>query len=302
MGTSDRCRRAVFLLLAACVALKGCGSGGITPIQTAFNKGAYQYSVGNYEEAASEYREAIADDENDLKSWFNLGLTYEALAEQAEEAADYRARAREAYEAVLSRQPGHPRAEINLAAMDYEAGNHDDAKDRLRRVLVADEANVLARTALAAHLMREGNLAEAATELDKARSADGTSVEVNGLLGDLAVMRGDSDKAREAYQRVLKRSSEDLHALLSLGELEAKADRLPEARRWLQQALYISPRHWKAHLLLADVAERQGDLKTAVRHLWEARDLHAMDAPATRSVDYDGRLRRLYQRLIDGNP
>ena len=74
------------LAVLAVAILAGCG--GYTPIEKSFNKAAYMYSDGNYQAAIDEYQNAIAEDENDLRAYFNLGMAYEALAEEKGKAGE----------------------------------------------------------------------------------------------------------------------------------------------------------------------------------------------------------------------
>lgn len=286
------------LVLLVVMGLVACGGGGITPIETAFNKGAYHYSKGNYAIAVAEYKEAVAEDPDDMKARFNLGLAYESLAVAVarsgdpEKAAALLANARAEYDAVLARYPDHPRASINVAAIEWEAGNHDGARARLRALIEKDGNNLFARAALSAHLLREGKHEAARTELLAAREIESESNEINGLLGDVEARLGNVDVARESYLAVIKRDDTDLHATLALGELEWSAERPNEARAWMERALLIHPRQVRAHVVLAAIAEKDDDVEKAVRHLWDAREIDPDGAGR-----YGARLKALYERL-----
>ena len=95
------------LVLAPVLAACGLGGGGITPVRTAFNKGVYHYSRGEYEQAVSWYRTAVEEEADDHRARFNLGLTLEVLADdhllagRASPAQELRKDARQTYQALL---------------------------------------------------------------------------------------------------------------------------------------------------------------------------------------------------------
>lgn len=317
-------RGSLVLLL---VGLTACG-GGITPIQTAYNKGAYQYSAGNYDAAITEYEDALREDPEDVRARFNLGLALESRADRYEAEAraearrlrargddsaaagvesaardkvkDLVARAEEEYRTIIEEDPTHPRATVNLAAIEYERGDEEAAKDRLRALIAVRGDDAVPRVALAAHLINEEALDAARELLVEAREDEPASAGVNGLLGDVARKLGRNEEAREAYATVLKRDADDLHALVAMGALAVQEERWDNARGYLERALYVHPRHYRSHVLLAEVYERQGDDEDAARHLWDARDLEPLAEPGDPVVDFEARLRGLYGRLLEG--
>lgn len=289
--TSSSRGAAVLLALALVPGLTGCG--GVTPIKTSFNKAVYLYSAGHYEEAAAEYRLAMKEDEEDLAARYNYGLTLEQLDRPAE--------ARAQYEQILAIEPNHPRASVTLAAMEWESGDAAAAEKRLHVLIEHDSSNLFVHATLAANLVRVGRLDEAAAVIKRGLEEDSTSVDLNALLGDVNLLRGDYVAADEAYERALKRHDEDLHALVGRGEVAFETQRWPDARSWMQRALYVHPRIWRAHVTMAKVAEIENRLEDAAWHWWQARDVaHTKGGPFHKeTIDYDKQLQRVYGRLLE---
>lgn len=306
MRRSSGLRRGAPFLGAIFLTLVGCG--GYTPIQTSYNKAAYLYSDGQHQAAVDEYRNAIADDEADLKAHFNLGAALEALAAQKlrekkpEDAEALKILARARYQHVIDQQPLHPRATVNLAAMDWEAGNHAAANAALQAVLTDDEDNLFVCAALAANYLRQGgaeNLKAAERVLRVGLKEDDTNADLNALLGDVLAVSERWADSDAAYAKALTRDSDDVHALIGRGEIAFRGEKWADARSWMQQALYVRPRIWRAHRVLAEVAEKEDRLEDATRHWWEARKL-AADAGGLfteEPVSYSQRLLDLYERL-----
>ena len=283
----------VLLMFAACF-----GGGGITPIRTAFNRGVYLYSVGAFDQAISEYRQALADDPDDHRARFNLGVTLEArgreraAAGDANGAAADRDAAEAEYRALVEADRGALRASINLAALEFERGAEDAAIERLQSTIEQHPRETLPRTALAAHLRARGDDAGARAQLDAALTRDPDHAPANLLLGDLHRSAGRADAARASFERVLRKHPDDLAALLSLGELALERGDAADAAAWLQRLLLVDPDHHRGHLAAAAAMEQLDDLEAATVHLWRARALRP-----TTSAALQQRLLGLYERL-----
>ncbi len=290
-------------LFLLCLTLCSCalGGGAYTPIQTSFNRGVYHQSGGRYEQAIHEYRAALSEDPADHRARFNLALSLESWGEFCPETrrSALRESAAAEYELILDKRPDDLRASINLAAIEAEKGNLQDAKTRLRECISLHPRAILPRTALAAHLYREGELIQAEELLLEATALDGVSVDPWILLGDCLRDQGKYDPAHAAYEQALLTDSTDIGAFLSLAQLELARDQPLEAASWLRWLLLIDADHGTAHFLLANTLEDLGDLEGAIFHLWQARDLDPGNETRG-AIDYQERLSSLYRRLLTG--
>lgn len=311
------------LITTILVGLVSCGLGrgpGITPVRTSFNRGVYHYSRGDLDAAQSEFRAALDEDASDHRARFNLALVYDEKARHAhdaqlnEDGSTWTKRAREQYLQLLDGRPQHLRAQVNLAAIEYENGDKGAARERLRQALGSHDDSALARVALASLLFRDSrtsgtaDLGESLLLLDAALSLDTAHTEANWLLGEChrylaeherregqaAAVEKHITAARQAYVRLLDGSPDDLAGLMAIATLELEAKRYVDSIVWLERVVHIDPDHRQAHVLLANALEHTGDLEGATSHLWAARRL-------TREPDRAGafrdRLISLYQRL-----
>ena len=294
------------LFMALLVLLTACG-GGITPIQTAFNRGVYHYSAGEYEAAIAEYRDALMENDADTRSRFNLAVTLESRATELERtgekgvggrtAQQYRDEARALYERILANDPNHQRAAQNLAAWEWEAGMAAESDARLKALLAQNPDLVGPRLALAARSYDAGRRAEALARVEEALDADGTHPDALALKGALLMESGQMEEAAIAYKAVLVRRPEDLDALSSLGKLALLREDHAQARSWLRQAHFVFPRHGRTLRLLADLNEKEGRLEDCVSNLWELQELVEAGVEPGDPVAIQERLRGLYQRL-----
>jgi tetratricopeptide (TPR) repeat protein len=315
--------RSLLIILLSIVPITSCGLGrgpGITPVRTAFNRGVYHYSRGNFEEARSEFLGALGDDETDYRARFNLALVFDEEARRARAAHDpdlsatLMARAREQYTIVLASRPTHLRAQVNLAACEYDAGERAAAEKRLRQALGDHSDSALVHVSLASLLLREArssgsqDVGEVLTLLDAALALDAANAGANWLLGechgylaDRARSTSDQrglarhlDAARASYGRLLDGQPDDLAGLFALALLEVDAGEYAASVSWLERILHIDPDNREAHVVLAGALELLGDLEGATTHLWAARRL----APeAERATMFRDRLLNLYDGL-----
>jgi len=113
-------------------------------------------------------------------------------------------------------------AALELAAMYYKDGDHDKARERLQWVLdTASEPALkeVARLRLARLLLDAGQLDQAAG-LVADTTDDSFAGEFAELRGDIALARGDKDKARAAYQEALLKDSGDAELIrMKLAEI-----------------------------------------------------------------------------------
>lgn len=299
--------------LLAAGALTAC-FGGYTPVRTAFNRGVYLDARGDHLGAIAQYDLALEEDPDDDRARFNLAMAYEAQAFELEdsghsaEGAELRDRAALEYRTLLERQPDHPRASVNLAALEYD----DDPQRgmaRLRGLVESHPDRVRPRAALGARLLYEKRAAEAVHELEAARDLEPADLQVNYLLGEAYVAVGDLSLAKAALQRVLDADDPDLAVLMQLARVELAADEvglaeLGAAKSYLRRVLLIDRDHWEAHRLLSLVYEREGDDERATEQLWWARRLRPEriddEVEARRLLELYRRLSEAEERRLDG--
>lgn len=298
--------------------LVACAGGGMTPIRSHFNKGAYLYSHGDFEAAISEYQLALEEEPADHRARFNLAASREALADRlerggrAEAAEALRQQAEDLYRELLAARPDDLRAAVNLAAREIAKGDRGAGEERLRRAVEQHPRAALPRTALAAHALRQAGedpaaLQQAVELLEAALAIDPANADANMLLGNACGLLARHEpnggtflkRARQAYHKVLEGDSYDFATLLALARLELAAGDAAAAEPWLRRALYVDPNHLEGHLEMSRALESLGDLESATLHLWRARELEDPLAPRLAPGEYAERLLELYRRLAE---
>lgn len=224
-------------------------SGGATDILTDF--GISLANSGKGDQAIEQLRQAWAKDQKQTRTGLILGMLYlrasqpkkaldviETMAKNepsnpavlnmrgiALVAAGDRAGGRLAYEQVLTKNPGHQGAILNLSALDMAESKPDAARQRMLGLLKADPKNVDAMIEMASIEESTNRFDEAARWLEKARAQPNAAITAGTRLAELHLRTAAIDKALTVAKEVLTRAPDNLTALglVARGQL-AKGD------------------------------------------------------------------------------
>ncbi len=118
---------------------------------------------------------------------------------------------------------------------------------------------------------KKATLAEAFSEVEKARALDENDVDVHRLLAGINIIRGDLTRARFHQERAFKLNPNYDLVVVQMGELLTWMGRPEEGVEWIQRAMRLNPHHparfW-SHLGRAHFTARQyGEAIEAYMHL-----------------------------------
>lgn len=164
------------------------------------------YLRGGQPKKALEVIETMAkNDPSNLAVLNMLGIALVATGDQAA--------GRKAYEQLLTRNPGHAGAVLNLSSLDMAEGKPEAARQRLLGLLKADEKNIQAMMELASIEEKANRPDEAARWLDRARVQPQGAITAGNRLAELHLRTAAIDKALEVAKEVLLRAPENLTTL-----------------------------------------------------------------------------------------
>jgi tetratricopeptide (TPR) repeat protein len=131
--------------------------------------------------------------ERSAQDWFALALQYEADPESRAEAID-------AYHRVLSANPAHVDALINLGMLSYDGGDLEKAADCFRRAAALEEENAVAQFNLGSVLEEMGELEEARQHLRLAVRLDARYADAHYNLAFVCEKLAARAEARQHWQ------------------------------------------------------------------------------------------------------
>jgi len=246
------------------------------------NLGAAYSRLGRYEEAITQYREALKLNSGIGAIRFNLALAYykaALLTEAADEFAKF-------LKDTPVDQPQRPNAVLLLADCQVRIGNYKNVIESLTPLAEADPNNRTVAFLLGSALIGDGQLDRGQLLIDKI-FRDEDSAQAHLLLGSIllladdghgairefergiqldpklptlnswygrALMRmGDTTRAKTAFQNELAQNKNDFDANLFTGVLLRQDKEFEEAFKYLSRAIHLRPRDQYARYHLAAV-------------------------------------------------
>ncbi|HIJ90374.1 MAG: tetratricopeptide repeat protein [Desulfobulbaceae bacterium] len=146
----------------------------------------------------------------------------------------------------------------------------NDAAVALLQAHVADgKADPQAAALLARAWARTDRFPEAEKLLDATIANNPDQVELLLARGELAILQGNAEQARQAYNEVLRIEANRAEAWYGLGLIESERENVREAKEFLNSALADNPKLSKASAELASVETFAGEIDTAEKLLDE---------------------------------
>ncbi|HUF63334.1 MAG TPA: tetratricopeptide repeat protein [Verrucomicrobiales bacterium] len=160
-------------------------------------------------------------------------------------------------------------AEAFSAGLDWSPaalGNDVAGSADLRTALESRPANFYIRLALVRSLLVEGQLDEALSEAESliALNPDSPAMDpVHGAIAQIHRQRADKEREAAALWELVRRSSEDLEAMLRLLDLEGEEENWEAVRHAATRALSVNPFVTRAQWRLGEAQEALGEASAA---------------------------------------
>jgi arylsulfatase A-like enzyme/Tfp pilus assembly protein PilF len=231
------------------------------------DRGSGLFLQHRYAEAVPLLERLAGADPDNLTVHLRLAVARSVLGREAAAAASFRR--------ALELGPASVDVWHYLGLHHLRAGRPEEAERWLERARLAAPDRVPTLEALAEIRGRQGRLEDALSLLERARDLTGTPTASQlTLLGDLEMARGETARAREAFEALRALQGESFSRHLELGVLYLAERRLADARDSLDR---VSPRHPAYGMALfkrAQVAALLGepDLAERVRRAWREAD------------------------------
>jgi tetratricopeptide (TPR) repeat protein len=241
------------------------------------NLGVLLQRQGKLDEATSQYQEALRLKSNDVETVMKLAV---ALGQQKkfDESIAQSQRA-------IRLKPDFAPAHIVLAAAFSEQGKPDQAIESLKKAQGLFKKQGQTQQAadiqlqLASLLGKQGKFDEASTQVKQAIALKSDFAPAHLLSSEISLRQGKADEAITSLQKARdlfkKQNQNDQLAAtqMQLAVLLGQQKKYTEASAQATELLKLKPDFAPAHLILAEVAEQQGNNSVAIANLQKARDM-----------------------------
>ena len=168
--------------------------------------------------------------------------------------------AREAFAAVVAKQPGFVPARLNLARVAELEGDDGKAQKLLEQILVEQPANAPALTQLVDLMLRNHKPDDAVAAAERAHAAAPDSPDVTGGLVDLYLRIGDKNKALAVARTERGRNDmRDIPLIAARARVEVAAGLLTDAAQTYRRLVAIDKTSIEQRRRLAAVLLSAGD-------------------------------------------
>lgn len=185
--------------------------------------------AGVWRNSLTLWSDAVAKVPVASRAWGHLGEAYL-------DAGD-RGAARRAYERGLEADPTQGLVLCGLGSLYTELGELDKGYVLLKRNLELDPSDAIGWAALGDNYLKRRNYPEAEKAYKQALTVQPDAMQVVVMLGDLAVIQGRLDLARDYYGRVEGTWRDNPDIAYHLAGVESLSGRPDEALAWLEEAL-----------------------------------------------------------------
>lgn len=153
-------------------------------------------------------------------------------------------------EEVIAAEPKLAEARGFRADLLLAKGDREGAKRGLEEAIAASEQFLPARLALLSLLIEERDFDDATKLAEVTRRVAPGNLQVTYLEGLLAFRKGETEKARQLVQQVLKHIPEHVPSLVLAGSIDLQEQQFDAAERSLRRAVARAPNHLGARQML----------------------------------------------------
>ena len=199
--------------------------------QQHFADGERLLAEGEAAKAVVEFQNAVKIDDLWGEARLKLADAYVAIGENEQAFREYLRAA--------DLLPDNAAVQLKAVSFLLMAGQFEDARTRVKRVLVTDPANLDAHIALGNALSGLRDLDGAIAQLTEAMRLDPSRSQAHASMGLVRVAQGDLDAARASFERAVATDEQSVTARLALANFQWSRGDMPAVEQSLMRALKI---------------------------------------------------------------
>lgn len=156
---------------------------------------------------------------------------------------------------------------LEVAELYVKQKRYPEAEELYETLLASSPENIEYGVELAAIYLFDDKPDKALATYDRVEKAMGPNEEITRQKQRIYLKQNRVDKAIEEAEKLIASEPADPDFLVEGAELLVANERVPLAITWLERALKLSPDSPQAHMMLADIYRRQGDMEKSGQEL-----------------------------------
>ncbi len=238
---------------------------------TKVNQANEYFQGGEYQRAADLYREALAQNPGNARTYYDLALALDQLGKTAEE--------REALKKAISLDSSLARAHNQLGLLCLQAGQQAEAETELKAAIALDLGYAEAQNNLGVLYGQQGKNKEAEELFRQATENNPQYLQAFINLGLILAGESRFPEAEQPIRSAVK-ITPDSQALTALAMVLMRMKRSEEGVSYFQQVIKLDPKSSAAHLNLGIAYADEFNLEGALVEFSEAVNLDPNSVPA----------------------
>jgi tetratricopeptide (TPR) repeat protein len=236
------------------------------------NQANEYFQAGEYQRAVDVYREALAQDPGNARTYYDLALALDHLGKTAEE--------RDALQKAITLDSTIARAHNQLGLISLQAGQEAEAEKELKAAIALDPGYAEAQNNLGVLYGQQGKN-KAAEELFR-QATENNPQYAQAFINLGLILAGDSRfaEAEQVIRSALKISADNSQALTVLAMVLTRMTRAEEGISYFQKVIELDPKSSGAHLNLGIAYADEFNLEGALAEFSEAVKLDPNSALA----------------------
>jgi tetratricopeptide (TPR) repeat protein len=244
-----------------------CGNSKEAPIpkqpvedeyRVSFHEAMREKMRGNFDLSAELFQKCLSLNPNSDAAHFALSDLYEALGETSKIIFH----AQSAFDIDNSNKWYIMR----LANLYFIEGNYHKSASFFE-MLIEDEKNIDVKFKFAEALIYSNNYKRAIEIMNEIEVETGKSPHLSLTKHDLYLELGDKEAAENELNTLMDESPNDVENRVIIAEYFLATNQLDKAEKTASEAIKIDPSNGSAHIVLADINLRKGDINATFSHL-----------------------------------
>lgn len=178
------------------------------------------------------------------------------------------------YEKAFDVNPEDPETANLYARLLMLAGENQEAREILLKIILKDSENVSAYYSLSILAGIEGNEEEQKEYLGEIIEKQPDDTDALAMLGEIQLRDDELEEARESFEQALDADSENIIAVLGMGNIMIQEKEYSNAEDYFDKAIEIFSEYSFSYVDRAYVRKNQGNYTGAIEDLTKAIELH----------------------------